>query len=123
MALHSRLKRVEEQIREEIANIILKEIKDPRIGLTSVNHVHVSKDLRFAKVYVSSLERDNISTDQTVQILTRARKFIRKLLGERVVLKYLPDLEFIHDDTMKRADRINTLLNDLDREREKKEVP
>ena len=119
MAFHSRLKRVEEQIRLEIATIIQKNLKDPRLTtMISVLSVRVSKDLRSAKVYISSLNANADNIRETLDVLNKAKGFIRKLLGERLTIKYTPELEFFYDDSIEYAAHINQVLYRLHKEEE-----
>ena len=112
--LHSRKKRVEGLIQEEVAWII-SQMKDPRLGMVTVTSVKLSSDLRLATIYVTVLRQEK--KEETMEILQKAQKFIRHELGTRIVIKYLPDIRFRYDETLERASRINELLSELDKEK------
>lgn len=112
MATH-RIERVEEQIKQEIADIIHNEVKDPRIGFITISEVKVSKDLRNALVFVSFLEDNKVKNDESLEGLNIAKGFIRRELGKRVTFKYLPELHFKLDETARHAAHINEILHSL----------
>lgn len=111
MALHSRIKRINEEMRSAIASILMTELKDPRlqVGLLTVTGVEVSKDLHNALVWVSVYGPEEQQT-AAIEALQHSRGFVRHLLGERIVLKYIPDLHFKLDTSGEYADQINRLL-------------
>jgi ribosome-binding factor A len=117
MALHSRIKRINEELRSALAFIIMGEVKDPRViqGMVTVTQVAVSKDLHSAQVWVSVLGNDEEAA-AAVAGLNHSRGFIRHLLSERVVLKYMPDLHFRLDVSGRHAAHINELLKKIERE-------
>lgn len=108
---YKRSKRVADLLREEISDIILKRLKDPRMGFVTVVDVSITEDLKLARVYVSSLKEEE--REQTVQILKAAKNFIRQELGRRVKLKSVPDLEFFVDTTIEYGSRIDKLLREI----------
>lgn len=111
--MRDRAKRLESVLREELASILSTEIKDPRVsGLVSITGVQASPDLRRAKVYVSIM---GPSEDQAVTVATlkAATGFIRRLVAERVPLRFVPELEFQLDTTAAEADRIEALIREL----------
>lgn len=103
--------RVSEEFREVLAEEIPR-LKDPRIGFVTVTGVDVTPDLRRASVYYTVLgeEADRRSTRAG---LRSARGHLRQVLGEQVRLKFLPELEFVEDDTRERADRVEELLRKI----------
>ncbi|AGT44937.1 30S ribosome-binding factor RbfA [Treponema pedis] len=106
-----RLSRLGEQIREEISSLIVSnKIKDPRVfSLLSVNRVIVSKDLAYAKVYVSSF-LDEHKTKQGVRGLENAGGFIRTYLAKKLHIRQCPELNFIFDTSIKEGiDMVNKL--------------
>jgi ribosome-binding factor A len=106
----SRTRRVGEQMQRELAQLIQQEIKDPRIGLVTVIAVEVSRDLSHAKVFVSSLNSDE-GMQQTLEILGRAKGFLRHELGRRMKLRTIPDLHFVHDESIERGNRLSSLID------------
>ncbi len=115
MALNSRMQRVNEELRMAIAQIVMQEVKDPRVAdrMISVNRVAVSKDLHYARVWVSVLGTD-AECVAAVAGLNHSRGFIKRLLGERIVLKYLPDLHFEYDPSTKESARLLELFRQIE---------
>ncbi|MGM0414273.1 MAG: 30S ribosome-binding factor RbfA [Bacillota bacterium] len=113
----NRKRRLSELLKEEISDIILKEVKDPRIGFVSVNDVELSGDLRHAKVFVSVIG-DQTERDDTMDGLKKATGFIRKLLGERITVYHTPELVFKYDDSIEHGIHISNLIKEV-REEEK----
>jgi ribosome-binding factor A len=109
---YKRAERVADQIRMEVADILMRRIKDPRVRSVTVTDVELTSDLRLARVYVTTMERDDAER-QVFDGLGKAAGFIRAELGKRLVLRYLPDLTFIKDISGPRGDRILQLLDSL----------
>ncbi len=108
-----RIERLGEQIREEISALIVsRKIKDPRVSsLLSVNRVLVSKDLAYAKVYVSSF-LDEHKTKQGVRGLENASGFIRTSLAKKLHIRHCPQLTFIYDKSIQEGiDMVNKIDN------------
>jgi ribosome-binding factor A len=103
---------VDELLKQEIAGFI-RDMKDPRVGFTTVMDVRTSPDLRHARVYVSVLGDEEVK-QATVSALQGARGYLRARLGRDVTLKYLPELHFELDRTLEQAARIDALLEELD---------
>jgi len=106
-----RPERLGEQIREEVSQIILGELSDPRIGFVTVTDVEVSSDLRNARIYVSILGGDD-EVARSLGALRAASGFIRWHLGRALNLRHLPDLHFAHDKTARTATRIEEILKE-----------
>lgn len=114
-----RPQRVAEQIREEVSQIILGEMRDPRIGLVTVTDVKVSADLRHARVFVGVLGSDEQVAD-SLAALKAGAGFIRHELSTALRLRYTPELHFVYDETIRTAARIEELLKEeSDRLRER----
>ncbi|NOZ25207.1 MAG: 30S ribosome-binding factor RbfA [Nitrospirae bacterium] len=116
MLPYKRSKRVGDLLREEIADIVMRRVKDPRLGFLTVTSVEVTDDLKIARVYVSVLKKAD--TESTLSILSSARGFIRSELRKRVRMKVLPALEFRVDESIEYGARIDELLNRIRREEE-----
>jgi ribosome-binding factor A len=116
--LPERMKRVEEQVARELGVILDREIRDPRVGMVTISRVHVSRDLRKADIYVSRLGEDEESDRQCLEGLEGARGYIRRLLGRRVVLKYLPELAFHLDTGPRQAMAIEAIFRQIHQERD-----
>jgi ribosome-binding factor A len=101
--------RVQDLLREEIALIIQREIRDPGMGFITVLGVNMSEDLKDAKVYLS-IYGDEEQKTTTMKALKRSRNYIKFLLGKRIHLRYMPELHFIIDDTYEKAARIEEIL-------------
>ena len=107
-----RAESVGRQIQEELSDLIHRNIKDPRLGYVTVTGVRVTRDLKFARVYVSVMGEGE-TRDTSMMILQRAMSFLRRELGGRIRLRHVPELEFELDHTLERASRIDRLLDDL----------
>src|SRR3954447_6356570 len=100
-----RMRRVNEAVRAVLSDAITKDLKDPRIGFVTVTAVDTNPDLRHAKVFVSVLGDREPSLDG----LGSAHGFLQRRVADELRLKHTPTLEFVYDDTVERADRINRL--------------
>lgn len=103
-----RTSRVGESVRDALVEVIRHDLKDSRFTMLSITGVDVSPDLHFARVFVSGLNEDE--TRSMVQDLTEIRGRVRHFLGQRIRLRYTPELDFRYDETGLRASRIETLL-------------
>ncbi|MBI3608811.1 MAG: 30S ribosome-binding factor RbfA [Nitrospirae bacterium] len=113
---YQRTERVGDLMRVEIADLLLRKVKDPRIGFVTVTGVKVSPDLRHATVFVSLLEEGRIA-EETLNALGRAAGFIRTEMGRRLRLKYTPELVFKEDTTPRQAAHIEAVLDELSGDR------
>ena len=121
----ARTDRVSQQIQKEIAIIIPREIKDPRVGMATVSSVDVSRDLSTAKVYVTlyntNQDDDGRKAAETaVEVLNNSGGFIRSLLGKRIRARIMPELRFVLDDTLMEGMRISNLVDQVIAEDRKK---
>jgi len=108
-----RICRVNDEIRKEISSLLMHEIRDPRLsGLLSVTEVDTSPDLRCAKVYVSVMGTEE-EKKQVEKGLAAASGFIRRGLGERLTLRFIPELSFLRDDSIERGSRLLEIINDV----------
>ena len=111
----SRAMRVADQIRMEVAEILSKKIKDPRIQFVTVTDVRMTADLKIARLYVTALDQEHF--DQvTGPGLKSALGFIRTELGRRLNLRYTPELVFFRDTSAEYGNRIDKLLDSLHEE-------
>jgi ribosome-binding factor A len=104
-----RMERVDHEIQRAVAKIIDEDVKDPRMGFTTVTRVEVSPDLRSARVFVSIIG-DRHAAAQTMKTLQGAARFVRGELGAAVKLRHTPELHFIEDRTTERAIALSTVL-------------
>jgi ribosome-binding factor A len=117
---YPRADRVKKILREEISKILEYELKDPRVGLVTITRVDVTKDLRHAKVYFSVIG-DESRKEQARQGVESATGFVRKMIGERVRLKFLPEIEFKYDDSIEYSQHISEVLDKIKQQEKGKE--
>ena len=113
-----RSEKVADLIQEEVSEMLLKTLKDPRIGFVTITRVAVSEDCRLAKVYFSvtgTLAERKRSTEG----LNSARGYVRRELGRRMRLKYTPEIKFQFDPSIEYAIHIGEVMHQLKQEREK----
>jgi ribosome-binding factor A len=108
----TRVSRVGDQIRAEIADLLAREVHDPGIGFLTLTHVTVTPDLQAARVYYTTLG-DEKARRETRRALGRATPFLRRQLGRRLRLKRVPELDFFFDESIERGDRIEQILRDI----------
>jgi ribosome-binding factor A len=108
--------RVGEQIREDLTELITREVHDPGIGFITITHVDVTPDLQQARVNYTTLGDDKARRD-TRRALERAAPFLRRQLGRRLRLRRIPELQFFYDESIERHDRIERILQELKLER------
>lgn len=119
MLRYKRSARVGDLMREEIADILLHKVKDPRIGFVTVTGVDLTDDLRNAKVFISIYKKEEIET--TLKAIETAKGFIRREVGKRMSLRYVPELIFKIDKSIEYGEKIDRLLDEIG-EREKKKA-
>ncbi|HLV10114.1 MAG TPA: 30S ribosome-binding factor RbfA [Halanaerobiales bacterium] len=112
-----RAQRLAELLKKEIADILLKEIKDPRIGFVSVTDIDVSNDLRHASVYVSVLGNED-ERQNTMEGLEKATGYIRKLIGERIKIYHTPEIIFKYDSSLEHGIHISHIIDEIKDENE-----
>jgi len=111
-----RLERFNSLLRQEISDIIQRQVKDPRLGsFISITAVEVSSDMRHAKVFVSSLATEE-EKKETLTALVSASGFIRRELGERMKARRIPELNFRIDERIEKADRVLRLIDRISEE-------
>jgi ribosome-binding factor A len=110
-----RAKRVGVRIRQEVADLLLRRVKDPRIGFVTITEVDVSPDLRRAKIYYSVVGTE-VDRQRAAEGLHRASSFIKRELAPRLQLKFMPEIGFVYDPSLEYGDRIEKLLRDIRQE-------
>ena len=115
MTSFKRADRVADLLRAEISDILLKQIRDPRIGTVTITAVEITDDLRYAKVYFVEMGKDQID-DQTREGLQKAKGFLKRELGKRLQLRYMPDINFIFDKSFAYGNRIEKLIAEIHRQ-------
>jgi ribosome-binding factor A len=111
MLPYKRSQRVSDLVREEIADLIMYKLKDPRIGFVTVTGVEMTPDLKSATVFVSILKEEERET--TINILNASKSFVRSALGKRLRLKFIPSIEFRLDTSIEYGFRIDGLLKKI----------
>jgi ribosome-binding factor A len=106
-----RTERLSDQLREEISSLVLRELKDPRIGgLVTITEVEVSPDLSHAKVFVSVLGSAD-EKKSTLRALGAASGFLQRALRQRLTIRRVPELAFVSDESMEHGQHILSLLD------------
>lgn len=106
-----RVERVADAIRAAIAEILLRELKDPRVGMVTITGVRLSPDLRHARVFFSVFG-DQARRDSALEGLRRAAGFIRRELARRVETRVSPELAFEYDVGIEESERLSRLLKE-----------
>ncbi len=124
-----RVQRVADQIQRELASLIQLEVNDPRVGMVSVTGVTVSRDLAYAKVYVTVLNTltedeavnestlsepgvlDKLEIEENIKALNKAAGYLRTLLAKRLSLRSVPKLQFHYDGSVQRGQQLSSLID------------
>ena len=113
--------RLAQELQKEIAVILQREVKDPRIGMVTVSDVEVSSDLAYAKVFVTFLfDHDESAIEQGMQGLEKAAPYIRTLFGKAMRLRLVPEIRFIYDRSLVEGMRMSNLVTNAIRNDEAK---
>ena len=113
--------RVAQELQKEIAVILQRGVKDPRIGMVTVSDVEVSSDLAYAKVFVTFLfDHDESAIEKGMQGLEKAAPYIRTLLGKAMRLRIVPEIRFIYDRSLVEGMRMSNLVTNAIRNDEAK---
>lgn len=98
----------------EVASEIIRDLKDPRLGFVTITIVKVSPDIRHAKIYVSIMG-DEEKKKETMTVLQNARGFIRKETGKRIRLRYIPEIQFVNDESIEIGSHVLDIINKVTR--------
>jgi len=107
-----RTERMAEALREELMDIILRDLKDPAIGIVSITHVRVSTDLKHAWIGITVLG-DETDHDETLNALQKATGHIRRELAARIKMRLVPEVVFEIDKATEHSVRISQILHEL----------
>jgi ribosome-binding factor A len=110
MTASGRMRRVDEAVREVLSDALAHQLKDPRVGFVTVTDVKTNPDLSHARVYVSVLG-DEQAVTASLDGLRSAHGFLQGRVGGELRIKRTPTLEFVHDDTAARAQRLAALID------------
>ncbi len=122
MPSQMRLQRIADRIRQELSEMVVRELADPRLSGISITDVKVDRELAFADIYVSAVEGHE-RAKEVIAGLEHASGFLRRALAERVDLRVFPRLRYHWDPTPERADHIERLLAELRGEEKTEEEP
>jgi len=122
MGKRYRMEQINALLKQEIGRILMERVRDPRVEMVTITGVRTAADLQQARVYFSVLDEENRLAGAQ-EGLDRAAGFIRKLLGERIKIRYTPELRFMYDESTARGDRIMRALRDLRESGELDETP
>jgi ribosome-binding factor A len=104
-------------IRQELSELLQRQVKDPRLGdFIAVTEVSTSPDLKYAKVFVSQMGAD-VDRQKVLRGLASASGFFRSELSRRMKMRIVPELQFVWDDSIEHGDRISRLIDEVSRER------
>jgi len=107
----SRLARIADQIQKDLAELIRTQVKDPRVGMLTLTGVEISSDHHYAKVFFTTLG-DAERVAKALSGLEHASGFLRSQLAKGLKLRIVPELRFVHDESVERGVRISTLIDD-----------
>jgi len=120
----SRKEKVQDAIQKVVSSILANELKDPRLGFVTITGVEISPDLRYAKIFYSVLGKEQ-DHKKSKKALDSALKFIRKLVAERIQLRFAPEIVFNEDKSSEYSSKIQEVLDEIkqmDDARKKKET-
>lgn len=110
----SRTDRVSQQVHKEVAALLQNELKhqEPRLGMVTVSGAEVSRDLAYAKIFVTFFEDDKAVIKQQLKLLEDSAKFVRSLLARRIRMRAVPELRFMQDNSITEGVRISNLVTE-----------
>ena len=112
---NKRLGRISEEVRKVVSEIIASGLKDPRINpMTTVTNVEVTRDLRYAKIYVSVLG-DDMEKDETIKGLENAKGFLRREISSKIDLRYTPEPMFFLDESIEKGIYMSKLIEEVNK--------
>jgi len=112
MLAGKRAKRVGDMLLREIADVLVKKVRDPRVQGVTLSGIRMSKDLKHARVYYSVLG-DDAAVQKALQGLDSAKGFIKREAGIRLDLKYIPEIQFKHDPSLDKGDHLEKIFRKL----------
>ena len=118
---HSRPDRVGDQIRQEVTQLLARNVQDPGIGFITVTRVKLTPDLQLARIFYTSIG-DDAQKRETVKALERVKPFLRRQISQRIRLRRAPELEFQYDDSIADQENVERLLEQVREERRQYEL-
>ena len=113
------MERVAERVRVELSTLLTRTVRDPAVSAVTITHVSMTADLQLARIYYTVLDGGN--RRDTARGLRRAKTYLRRLIGQRLQLRQVPELRFMFDENLERQDRLAKLFTDIENERQSKE--
>ncbi len=107
----ARSERVAQTINRQLAMILRNQVKDPRVSTLTITDVEVTKDLRQAKIFVTSLDDDKVDIEDTMQAVEKANGFMRRALAQVVDLRHCPNLIFVYDNSVSQGAYMSALID------------
>jgi len=104
----NRSERVAGQLRRDLAKLIQQELKDPQVGFVSLSDVEVTRDLSHAKVFITVFDPEKAK--ESLKALRRAAPFLRNRLANSLRMRHVPELHFLHDDSVEQGSHIDQLI-------------
>ena len=111
--MSQRTDRLDSQIRQELMDLLQREMKDPRLGFATITRVQTARDLGHARVWVSVLGTE-LERERTMGALRVATPWLRRKLGERLSLRHVPELTVREDDSIESGDRVLRIIQELE---------
>ncbi|MBA6264917.1 MAG: ribosome-binding factor A [Colwellia sp.] len=108
----ARTDRVGQEIQKEIATILMREVKDPRLAMTTVSAVELTRDLAYAKIFVTFFTNEASEIKSSIEVLNDAAGFIRSLLAKKLRARIMPHLRFVYDSSMAEGVRMSSLVDE-----------
>jgi ribosome-binding factor A len=106
--------RIASQLQKELALLLQRDMKDPRLGFITVNEVEVSRDLAVAKVFVTVMNTDADGITRNLEVLNDAAAHLRREVGKRIRMRSVPELRFYYDETLDTGMRMDAILSTLE---------
>ena len=119
MAHSTRMERVAERVRVELSTLLTRTVRDPAVSAVTITHVSMTADLQLARIYYTVL--DGSDRRDTARGLRRAKSYLRRLIGQRLQLRQVPELRFIFDETLDQQDRLAKIFTKIENERPRPE--
>jgi len=113
-----RTDRVADLMRRDIAEVLLREVKDPRVSFVTITDVRLSKDLRNARVFFTALLKDGQTLEDVTEGLRHAAGFVQRKVGGRLQLRCTPHITFAYDSSLENGSRMDSILRGIEQELE-----
>ena len=112
MAHGTRVERVAERVRMELATLLTRTVRDPAVSGVTITHVSMNADLQLARIYYTVLDGSN--RRDTARGLRRAKTYLRRAIGQRLQLRHVPELRFMYDETLEQQDRLAQIFAEIE---------